>query len=112
MNKAQVKSWLRELEERLTRSIDEKIQAAIGSRPAQISIDERTDPPLPPKTGKKFLGSKGDLRVRIDSNLLSLLESDCNRHYNGNMSRCLDALLWRYYGQPSLSFQKEKEPKE
>ncbi|MGO9120489.1 MAG: hypothetical protein ACLQPD_23105 [Desulfomonilaceae bacterium] len=106
MNRAEVKSMLKEQEAKLTRLIDEKIQAALGKRPADMTAGEKNDPPLPPKSGKKFAGAKGDLRVRIDSNLLGLLESDCNRHYNGNMSRCLDAILWRYYREPALSFEE------
>lgn len=106
MNKAEVKSMLKDQEEKLTRLIDEKIQAALGRRPPDMTACEKNDPPLPPKTGKKFAGAKGDLRVRIDSNLLDLLESDCQRYYNGNMSRCLDALLWRYYEKPALSFEE------
>jgi hypothetical protein len=106
MNMSQVRSLLEEQEEKLTRLIDEKIQAALGRRPSDMTAGEANDPPLPPKTGKKSAGAKWDLRVRIDSNLLDLLESDCQRRYNGNMSRCLDAILWRYYGQPALSFEE------
>jgi hypothetical protein len=108
MNMGQVRSLLEEQEQKLTRLIDEKIQAALGRRPADMKAGEADDPPLPPKTGKKFAGAKGDLRARIDANLLKLLENDCDRHYNGNMSRCLDAVLWRYYEKPALSFEESQ----
>jgi len=95
--------------QRVERLIDEKIQAALGARRAVASVSREDDPPSPPKTGKRLHGEKKDLRARIDRNLMNLLEVDCQTHYSGNMSKCLDAILWRYYDKPRLSFEELEE---
>jgi len=99
---------MQELETRLTKMVNDKLRAALATRPP--SVESRDLPPATPKEGKKFKGSKEDLRVRIDSELWRLLDDECARDLAGNMSRCLDAVLWRYYGRPRLSFE-EPEPK-
>jgi len=42
------------------------------------------EPPLPPKTRKKFAGSKADVRVRVDENLGKLFDADVSQHFAGN----------------------------
>jgi len=91
--------------QRVESLIDEKIQAALGAGRAVASVPREDDPPSPPKTGKRLHGVKRDLRARIDKNLMYLLEVDCQTHYGRNMSKCLDAILWRYYDKPRLSFE-------
>ncbi len=99
---------MRALEARLTKLVETNLQAAIGAYRADASCDNAV-PPLPPKGGefgRKFKGEKSDVRARIDSVLFRLLSRECGREFNGNMSRCLDAILWRYYGKPKLSFEE------
>ena len=104
ITREEITRLMQELETRLTTMVDEKLQTAITMRPPAVeSLDL---PPATPKTGKKFKGSKEDLRVRIDSELWRRLDDDCTRDFAGNMSRCLDAVLWRYYGRPELSYEK------
>ena len=62
-------------------------------------------PPLPKRTGKKYQGSKKDVRVRIDEILHDLLTNQANADFGGNQSACLDMVLWNFYGQPRLSFE-------
>ncbi len=111
ITKDEVIGMLKELETKVTNLIDLKIQAALEAEQVDVKPVKHDDPPLPPKVGKagkKFAGTKMDLRARIDAVLQTLLEADCTRNYRGNMSRCLDAILWRYYGKPKLSFEEEK----
>lgn len=78
----------------------EQVVAAMTS-----SQTDTKEPPLPPKLSRKFEGEKIDIRARIDSVLYSLLTSDAHKQSGGNISRQLDTILWRYYGQPKLSFE-------
>ncbi|MFH0822203.1 MAG: hypothetical protein V2B18_05580 [Pseudomonadota bacterium] len=71
-----------------------------------VKDDTDDSPPLPPKTGKKFHGSKEDIRARVDSNLFALLDDMCKSRFRGNMSIALDHVLWTFFGKPRLSFQE------
>lgn len=100
-----------ELEARLTEFIDEKIEETLEDRARDIHDYKRESPPTPPKTGrsgKKFAGSKGDIRVRVDKVLCDLFQEEVMRH-NGNASAAMDTILWNYFGKPTLSFQKGKD---
>jgi hypothetical protein len=101
-----------ELEERIAESeakmlawFKEMLVGAFG----QANIDDAAGdvPGIAPKKGKAFIGEKFDLRVRVDRALYMKLFEDAARNYTGNMSRCLDVALWRYYGRPKLSWEKE-----
>ena len=87
---------------------------ALEQTVAKITVWSRDsqEPPLPPKTSRKFEGSKTDIRVRIDSVLFNLLNLDSHRTSAGNLSRTLDIILWRYYGKPKLSWELDKLDKE
>jgi hypothetical protein len=105
VTKEEVSNMLQQTEARLSALIDSKIKAAFGEGGSVVSAGKRDDPPRPPKEGKRFTGKKEDIRARIDSELFKRLNEDCE-HYGGNMSTCLDAILWRYYEKPRLSFEK------
>jgi hypothetical protein len=62
---------------------------------------------MPPKEGKKELGSKRHISARADSNLVDLFERDARNRFHGNASRTLDWVLWNFYGKPQLSFELE-----
>jgi hypothetical protein len=107
--KRELESMLQALELRLTTLIDHRIKETIASTSKAVIVDNLDMPPVPPKVGdagKRFAGSKADLRARVDLNLFKLLEGEAREHFSGNMSRCLDALLWRYYDRPKLSFEE------
>jgi hypothetical protein len=105
---------LQELEKRLTKTIEDRMECAVETRLTEFlrskystpEDSERDEPPLPPRKGKKFLGEKKDLRGRIDTNLWELFHQECNK-YNGNVSQTLDTILWRYFGKPKLSFEDD-----
>jgi len=113
--KAEVEAMLHDLETKLTNLIDQRITEALaGVEPKVVTVANLDIPPMPPKdaegkggkvSGKKFAGTKADLRARIDSKLFDLLEGEAKTYFSGNMSRCLDAVLWRYYQKPKLSFE-------
>jgi Protein of unknown function (DUF433) len=67
------------------------------------------EPPLPPIDKKKRRATKAGIRVLVDENLGKLFEADVNQRFGGNASRCMDAILWNYYGKPPLSFEAPKE---
>jgi hypothetical protein len=96
---------LAEIEERIMQRVAAIETERQEPTALETVVDGLEDPPLPPKTGKKQHGDKGDIRARIDSELLKLLDTECTARYGGNMSRTLDAILWRYYGRPRLSFE-------
>lgn len=80
---------------------------ALEQTVAKITVFSRDqkEPPLPPKTSRKFEGEKADIRARVDSVLFNLLNLDAHRQSGGNLSRQLDIVLWRYYGKPKLSWE-------
>lgn len=111
VDKHELESMLHALELRLTTLIDRRIEDAMATHEStkDVTFDNLDMPPIPPKVGeakKKFKGSKKDLRVRIDKNLYDLLEKDVKAHFGENWSRALDAVLWRYYSKPQLSFEE------
>ncbi len=105
---------LQELERRLTKTIEDRLECAVETRLTEIlktkpgitDAGDRDEPPLPPKKGKKFLGEKRDIRGRIDANLWDMFQRECIK-YNGNVSKTLDTILWRYFGKPRLSFEDD-----
>lgn len=101
-----------ESEARLVEFVEKKIEDALQSRAGDIRGHGRKGPPAPPRTGrygKKFAGSKGDIRVRVDRVLWTLFQEEISRH-NGNASAAMDTILWHYFGKPSLSFQDGQDP--
>lgn len=105
---------MQELERRLTKTLEDRMECAVETRVAEflkskygaLGAADRDEPPLPPKKGKKFLGEKRDIRGRIDANLWELFQKECTEH-NGNVSKTLDTILWRYFGKPRLSFEDD-----
>ena len=91
---------------------DELIEI-INHRTAIVPTDiDKTRPPKPKRTGphgKKLEGMKNDVRCRIDSELYKMLSTECDLNFSGNMSAALDSILWNYFGNPLLSFQKESD---
>lgn len=112
---ARLAIMVRDMESRLAALLDERIRAALSPVSCEETRDSSCFPPYPPKlgkAGKKFAGDKRDLRVRIDRNLFTLLKKEAEDRHGGNMSQCLDAVLWRYYDQPDLSFQQSGSKQE
>ena len=105
---------LQDLERRLTQTIEDRMECAVETRLTELLKSKHgvvdgpdlDEPPLPPKSGKKYLGEKRDIRGRIDANLWELFQQEC-RKYNGNVSKTLDTILWRYFGKPRLSFEDD-----
>jgi hypothetical protein len=64
--------------------------------------------PTPTTTGKKLTVGRSKLGVTIDPKLMQLLEAQ-SRVRGISMSRMIDTVVWHYFGQPKLSFQKESE---
>jgi hypothetical protein len=84
-------------------SLELAIKAQVDSRADGLEL-----PPLPKKAGRKYLGSKQDLRVRVDKNLYELLLDHARAEFGGNASAALDAVLWTFYNRPQLSFETAK----
>lgn len=69
-------------------------------------------PPKPKRGGvygKKLQGRKYDLRARTDAELFRLLSEKAQAEFDGNISACLDSILWVYFDRPPLSFQVNQE---
>jgi hypothetical protein len=62
-------------------------------------------PPAPPRLKRKMKGSKGHISARVDLHLLDLFRKDRDKAFEGNSSRCLEWILWHFYGKPLLSFE-------
>lgn len=108
IDKCEVQTMLEAMEARLMQTIEARISAAMAGTTQAAKVDNYDMPPMPPKigaAGKQFAGRKSDLRARVDSELMKLLESQAREHFSGNMSRCLDAVLWHYFNKPRLSFE-------
>jgi hypothetical protein len=100
-----IDSKLTALEQRLREYVDQRIEA-MNQTTAQV--DKVDVPPQPPKlgpSGKKLKGKKENIRALIDAELWKLFDSECREHHAGNQSRALDAILWRYFNRPRLSFE-------
>lgn len=97
-------------------SLKDELIEMIHTRSGGFSIDgDKARPPKPKRTGpygKKLEGMKNDVRCRIDSELFKMLSAECDSDFSGNMSAALDSILWKYFGKPLLSFQKESESSE
>lgn len=98
-----------ELETQLIELIETKLGVEKLEPKFSLPLPTTEQPPLPPKEGKKFKGTKADIRVRVDENLGKLFEADVNQRFGGNASRCMDAILWNFYGRPHLSFEKSTD---
>ena len=90
--------------------LQQRVQSLELATKTQVEskVDGLELPPLPKKAGRKYLGSKQDLRVRIDSNLHKLLLDHARTEFGGNASAALDAVLWTFYNRPQLSFEPTK----
>jgi hypothetical protein len=91
---------------------DELIQIINNRAGIGVIYDNKNRPPKPKRTGphgKKLEGMKNDVRCRIDSELYKILSTECDLNFSGNMSAALDSILWNYFGNPLLSFQKEPD---
>jgi len=84
--------------------LEERIRAAHAG--PGVEGDMLDDPPRPAREGKKFKDRETEyLRCLIDKKLYERVEKDAG-HYGGNISRTVDAILWRYYNRPRLSYEK------
>ncbi len=108
LTREEVTTMSGELETRLRELIETKLRAVRPDLDVSAAFPNVKEPPLPPKDGKKFRGTKADIRVRVDENLGKLFEADVNRRFGGSASRAMDAILWNFYGKPSLSFETSK----
>ena len=64
------------------------------------------EPPLHPRKSRASKGRQSfDLRVRIDKALYDLLVDMALKHHGGNLSRCLDVVLWQYFNKPPMSWE-------
>jgi len=106
LTREEVHTMRAELETHLIELIETKLGVEKLEPQFSLPLTTTEEPPLPPKEGKKFKGSKADIRVRVDQNLGKLFDADVNQRFGGNASRCMDAILWNYYGKPCLSFEE------
>ena len=74
---------------------------------AAVGDVTRDEPGIGPRRGKNYAGVKFNLRPRIDMVLADLLYKEAVGHYGGNMSRCLDVILWRHFNRPRLSWEAD-----
>jgi hypothetical protein len=106
LTREEVHKMRAELETQLIELIETKLGVEKLEPKFSLPLTTTEQPPLPPKEGKRFKGTKADIRVRVDENLGKLFEADVNQRFGGNASRCMDAILWNFYGKPGLSFEK------
>lgn len=57
------------------------------------------------KGSKKHLGTRADLRCLIDAELLKRIQHEAESRFGGNFSRCMDWIVWHFFGKPKLSFE-------
>ncbi|MBI5572608.1 MAG: hypothetical protein HY914_21875 [Desulfomonile tiedjei] len=103
---AKVTARIEVLEARLTTSLVNKIRIFMETqnRSAADSFKDE-DPPVPQRLGRRFRPKKTYIHAKIDKNLFEILDRESRAKHEGNISRALDAILWRYYGKPKLSFE-------
>lgn len=114
MGPEMISVMLQDLEKRLTKTIEDRMECAVETRLRDflqskygaVGSEDLDEPPFPPREGKKLLGKKKDIRGSIDANLWNLFQEECKK-YNGNVSKTLDTILWRYFGKPKLSFEED-----
>jgi hypothetical protein len=88
-------AMMQEMEDRLAR--------LINAERAPVSADA-DEPSAQAKQGKKYLGARGDLRVKLDAALLDRLRA-LEAHYAGNLSRAVDVIIWRGLNRPLMSYE-------
>ena len=94
------------LEARLTTSLVNRIRNFMETQNHSAgSSFKDEDPPVPQRLGRRYRPRKAYIHVKIDKNLFEILERESRANHEGNISRTLDAILWRYYGKPKLSFE-------
>lgn len=89
-------------------SLRAEILGLIRSQPEIAGAKDAAKPKIP-KIGRKYAGLKADVRALIDLALHDLLIADARTNHNGNVSSCLDKILWNFYGHPALSFDWPSE---
>lgn len=93
----------------------EMLQEALDKLREELTSTKLTADEKPPKPkrggvyGKKLQGRKYDLRARTDAELFRLLSEKAQAEFDGNISACLDSILWVYFDRPPLSFQVNQE---
>ncbi len=104
-----LETLVHDLETRLTGLVQSLVhtamqEAGIAQGEASVELD-REECPVARKTKAAAEGKSVALRARIDLNLFELFDADCRSKYQGNASQAMNAILWRHYGKPVLSFE-------
>lgn len=109
---------LAELTQRMT-AIEQRVDEMSSRKPTSdteatnnlVMVDIRAVPPVPGKTGKagkKHRGGRGHVHGNVDQVIYNLFEAEVAQH-SGNRSKALNAILWRYFDKPRLSFEIPEE---
>lgn len=112
MIRAEISAQMQEAITELSTLLDSKIKDALGSLNKLDKNVIQDEPALPPKTGKKFTGSKDHLHIRVDAELIRVVGELARERYAGNVSRAAEVALWRGLGRPTLSHELEADGKD
>jgi len=96
MTRKEILTVIHEMEARLT--------SMIQAQQRPVVIGDKDEPPPQAKQGKKFLGARADLRVKLDAALMDRLKA-LEPQYAGNLSRVLDVIVWRGLDRPAMSYE-------
>jgi hypothetical protein len=100
---------IREMEARLVTLVRSAVQTAVQSAFAnQFSSKRRSEDEECPQPTRRAIGETMELRVRVDKILFDLFQTECAAAHHGDASKTMNAVLWRYYGRPRLSFERSK----
>lgn len=101
---------IRGAEDHLFNRVMERIEKSLEDKISVRHLNPDPDiPPAPPREKRKMTGIRGHISARVDKELLELFRRDRDEKFEGNSSRCLNWILWTFYGKPPLSFQRAED---
>lgn len=103
-----IQKEIKNAEDDLLKKVDERIEITLKDKTSSGRLNPDV-PPAPPRQKRRMAGSKGHISARVDQNLLDLFKRDRDEKFEGNCSRCLNWILWNFYGKPALSFQASED---
>jgi hypothetical protein len=98
-----------EMESRLTALVRSAVHKGIRSAlDERFSSSGQTENEECPEPSGKAAGQTMELMVNIDKSLFDLFQTESKAAYDGDASKTMNAVLWRYYGKPKLSFERQR----